>query len=143
MIGMTENVRSFEKALRESEELQQKFQAEMKRVAETEEAKSEAEAVVRAAGALGYGFTVSDYEKACAETQELDAEEMTAATGGDEGDPAFHTDQWCIADYACALALKHNSDRTSKDEMCAKDYRCVFVYHKGGFMKNKDGTPVR
>ena len=79
---MTENVREFEKALREREELRKKFEAEFKRIAEEKSAESDAEAIAKAAQALGYDFTVADMEKAQAEIQELDPEEMGKAAGG-------------------------------------------------------------
>ena len=57
---MTENVRKFEKALREREELRKKFEAEFKRIAEEKSAESDTEAIAKAAQALGYDFTVAD-----------------------------------------------------------------------------------
>ena len=87
---MTENVRKFEKALRESEELQHRLAQELKKIAEENSAESDAEAMAKAAQALGYDFTVADMEKANAETQELDVEEMEQAAGG-----------VCFADYDC------------------------------------------
>ena len=66
---MTENVRTFEKALRESEELQHRLAQELKKIAEEKSAESDAEAMAKAAQALGYDFTVADMEKAHAETQ--------------------------------------------------------------------------
>ena len=61
---MTENVRTFEKALRESEELQHRLAQELKKIAEEKSAESDAEAMAKAAQALGYDFTVADMEKA-------------------------------------------------------------------------------
>ena len=49
---MTENVRQFEKALRESEELRKKFEAEFKRIAEEKSAGNDCEAYVKAAQAV-------------------------------------------------------------------------------------------
>ena len=79
---MTENVRTFEKALRESEELQHRLAEELKKIAEEKSAESDAEAMAKAAQALGYDFTVADMEKANAEAQELAPEEMEQAAGG-------------------------------------------------------------
>ena len=114
---MTENVREFEKALREREELRKKFEAEFKRIAEEKSAESDAEAIAKAAQALGYDFTVADMEKANAETQELDPEEMEQAAGG-----------WCFADYDCYTAWNHDSP-DQPGSACLKDYDCVSVYH--------------
>ena len=114
---MTENVREFEKALREREELRKKFDAEFKRIAEEKSAESDAEAIAKAAQALGYDFTVADMEKAQAEIQELDPEEMGKAAGG-----------WCFADYDCYTAWNHDSP-DQPGSACLKDYDCISVYH--------------
>ncbi len=95
---MTENVRKFEKALRESWELQRRLVEELKKIAGERSASNDAEAMAKAAQALGYDFTVADMEKAHAETQELDPEEMEQAAGG-----------WCFADYDCYTAWNHDS----------------------------------
>lgn len=130
---MTETVRKFKEALQENEELRKQFMEELKRIAAAKEAESDAEAVAKAAMALGYDFTAADYEKANAETQELDADELAAISGGD--------DSFCLVDYACFLALKHNTDRRVKDEACARDYQCVYVYRRGFCMK-REGCSV-
>ena len=54
---MTENVRKFEKALRESKEMQAKLAQELKKIAEEKSALNDAEAMAAAARALGYDFT--------------------------------------------------------------------------------------
>ena len=114
---MTENVRKFEKALRESEELQRRLTKELKKIAEERSASNDAEAMAKAAQALGYDFTVADMEKANAETQELDPEEMEQAAGG-----------WCFADYDCYTAWNHDSP-DQPGSACLKDYDCVSAYH--------------
>ena len=119
---MTENVREFEKALREREELRKKFEAEFKRIAEEKSAESDAEAIAKAAQALGYDFTVADMEKAQAEIQELDPEEMGKAAGG------WTEGSWCFADYACYTAWNHDSP-DQPGSACLKDYDCISVYH--------------
>ena len=114
---MTENVREFEKALREREELRKKFEAEFKRIAKEKSAESDAEAMAKAAHALGYDFTVADMEKANAETQELDPEEMEQAAGG-----------WCFADYDCYTAWNHDSP-DQQGSACFSDYGCITLFH--------------
>ena len=59
---MTENVRKFEKALRESKEMQARLAQELKKIAEEKSALNDAEAMAAAARALGYDFTVADME---------------------------------------------------------------------------------
>ena len=114
---MIENVRKFEADLRGNEELQEKLYEELAKIAKEKSAESDAEAMAKAAHALGYDFTVADMEKANAETQELDPEEMEQAAGG-----------WCFADYDCYTAWNHDSP-DQPGSACLKDYDCVSVYH--------------
>ena len=115
---MTENVRKFEKALRENPELQARLVGELKRIADEKSALNDAEAMVKAAQALGYDFTVADMEKANAETQELDPEEMEQAAGG-----------WCFADYDCYSAWNHDTP-DQQGSACFSDYECITLYHE-------------
>ena len=114
---MTENVRKFEKALRESGELQRRLVEELKKIAGERSASNDAEAMAKAAQALGYDFTVADMEKAHAETQELDSEEMEQAAGG-----------WCFADYDCYTAWNHDSP-DQQGSACFSDYDCITLFH--------------
>lgn len=114
---MTENVRKFEKDLRGNEKLQKKLFEELAKIAKEKSAESDAEAMAKAAHALGYDFTVADMEKANAKTQELDPEEMEQAAGG-----------WCFADYDCYTAWNHDSP-DQPGSACLKDYDCISVYH--------------
>ena len=114
---MIENVRKFEADLRGNEELQEKLYEELVKIAKEKSAESDAEAMAKAAQTLGYDFTVADMEKANAETQELDPEEMEQAAGG-----------WCFADYDCYTAWNHDSP-DQPGSACLKDYDCVSVYH--------------
>ena len=114
---MTENVRKFEKALRESGELQRRLVEELKKIAGERSASNDAEAMAKAAQALGYDFTVADMEKAHAETQELDPGEMEQAAGG-----------WCFADYDCYTAWNHDSP-DQPGSACFSDYDCITLFH--------------
>ena len=114
---MTENVRTFEKELRESEELQHRLAQELKKIAEERSASNDAEAMAKAAQALGYDFTVADMEKANAEAQELAPEEMEQAAGG-----------WCFADYDCYTAWNHDSP-DQQGSACFSDYDCITLFH--------------
>ena len=114
---MTENVRKFEKDLRGNEELQKKLFEELKKITEEKSAESDAEAMAKAARALGYDFTVADMEKANAETQELDPEEMEQAAGG-----------WCFADYDCYTAWNHDTP-DQQGSACFSDYECITLFH--------------
>ena len=68
---------------------------------------------------MGQDVTVSDLEKAQAETQELDSEELDQTAGG-----------WCWADYDCHTAWHHDTpDEEGTD--CFKDHDCITLWeHK-------------
>ncbi len=130
---MIENVRKFEKDLRGNEELQKKLFMELAKIAKEKSVESDAEAMAKAAQTLGYDFTVADMEKAHAETQELDPEEMEHAAGG-----------WCFADYDCYTAWNHDSP-DQPGSACLKDYDCVSAYHNskiGDYLYKKYVDPV-
>ena len=114
---MIENVRKFEKDLRGNEKLQKKLFEELAKIAKEKSAESDAEAMAKAAHALGYDFTVADMEKANAEAQELAPEEMEQAAGG-----------WCFADYDCYTAWNHDSP-DQQGSACFSDYGCITLFH--------------
>ena len=125
---MTENVREFEKALRENEKLRVKFTAEFKRIAEEKSAGNDCEAYVKAAKALGFDLSLADLEKAIAETQELDLEEMGKAAGGLDENGKHDDVGWCIDIYACFTLNNHDTpDREGYP--CLADYDCITIYH--------------
>ena len=128
---MTENVRKFEKALRESGELRRRLAEELKKIAGEGSASNDAEAMAAAARALGYDFTVADMEKANAEAQELDPEEMELAAGG-----------WCFADYDCYTAWNHDTP-DQKGTACFSDYECMTAYHESFAVDALYGTFVK
>ena len=117
---MIENVKKFKKALQEDKELADQFSKELKHIAEEKSACSDAEAFVRAANTLGFDFTLADVERAQAEIQELDPDELEQATGG--------TDSWCVFDFACFTALRHDTP-DQPPYACAKEYICITIYH--------------
>ena len=130
---MTDNVRKFEKDLQGDEELQKKLFEELAKITKEKSAESDAEAMAKAAQALGYDFTVADMEKANAESQELAPEEMEQAAGG-----------WCFADYDCYTAWNHDSP-DQQGSACLKDYDCVSVYHNskiGDYLYETDVKPI-
>ena len=117
---MTENVRKFEKDLRGNEKLQKKLFEELAKIAKEKSAESDAEAMAKAAQALGYDFTVADMEKAQAEIQELDPEEMGKAAGG------WTEGSWCFADYACYTAWNHDSP-DEEGFACFTNHNCLIL----------------
>ena len=115
---MTENVKKFERTLRENRELAHTFTEELRRITEEKSAKSDTEAIVKAANALGFDFTLADMEKAQAETQEIDPDELGQTAGG----------SFCMVNFACFTAMRHDTPDTPANA-CAKDYMCITIYH--------------
>ena len=113
---MIENWKKFEQAIRDDKELAQRYEEELKRIATEKSAGSDDEGFAKAAQALGFDVTVSDIEKARAETQELDPEELDKAAGG-----------WCWGSYDCYTAWHH--DTPDEDgTACFKDHECLLIY---------------
>ena len=116
-----------EKDLNASEELREKFNSEMERIAKSGEAKSDEEVMVKAAAALGYQISLSELEQAQAEMQELDLEEMDAVAGGANDGKGHST--WCVAVWHCHHILLH-TESTSKETKCWEEYLCLMLEHQ-------------
>ena len=93
-----ENIKAFEAALKENKELQETFKAAKKRIAENKEAASDAELLVKAAAEVGFVLTVAEIDRAMAEAQELNDEELEIVSGGGSG--------WCWKDYGCVIIFE-------------------------------------
>ena len=114
---MIDNLKKLEKALRENKELAAKFEAELRRIAREKDAANDGEAFGKAARAVGFDITVADLEKASAEIQELDAEEIEKGAGG-----------WCWADYDCYTAWHHDTENYP-GTACWSDFDCKTAFH--------------
>ena len=120
---MMENVKKLEKALKDDKELAAKFEAELRRIAQEKDAANDGEAIVKAAKAVGFGISMADLEKAHAETQELDPEELGNSAGG-----------WCFANHDCYTAWYHDGpDKEGTD--CFADYDCYTIVHNPELFK--------
>ena len=113
---MIENVKKFEQALQEDKELAKKFADEMRRIVEEKSAGNDAEAIAKAARALGFELTASDLEKAQAESQEIDPEELDLTAGG-----------WCWGSYDCYTAFHHDTPNEEGTD-CFKDHDCALAF---------------
>ncbi|MBR2822194.1 MAG: Nif11-like leader peptide family RiPP precursor [Clostridia bacterium] len=127
---MTENLKKFEEAMKESKALAEKFRVEFKRLITEKIASSDGEAVIKAAKDLGFEVTLADLEKAQAEAQNLDQEELNAVAGGGDDElfaPAkerFET--VCALDYSCHDIFLHNhKHKQGEKEPCWHDYLCM------------------
>ena len=98
----SENLVAFEVALREDKNLQEKFEAAKKRIAENGEASGDADLLVKAASAVGFTFCIADLERNMAQSQELIDDELEIITGG--------IDTWCWRNYGCYLIYKDQKD---------------------------------
>ena len=120
---MIDNLKKLEIALKENKELAAKFEAEILRIAKEKDAANDGEAVVKAAKAVGFDISIADLEKAQAETQELDPEEIESSAGG-----------WCWADYDCYTAFFHDTPN-EEGNACWWDYDCKTVHNPEGTVK--------
>ena len=118
MIKMIEDVKKLENALQEDKELVAKYEAELRRIAKEKDAANGGEALVKAAKAVGFEITVADLEKASAETQELDPEEIESSAGG----------SWCFASYDCYTAWHHDGPE-EKGTDCLYNYDCIAYWN--------------
>ena len=84
-MGKSEELQRLERDLKEQPELREKLEAEIKRIAETKEAESDGEAMVKAAAALGYTITPEELDRSAVDLEKLDDDELDAAGGGDSG----------------------------------------------------------
>ena len=110
-MSKSENIKAFEAALKESKELQEKFETAKKRIAENKDAASDSEMLVKAAAEVGYTISVAEVERAFAQNQELSDEELDKVAGG------------CI--YC----------------MCWMDYGCFLLYKTSRLPSNEEATP--
>ena len=95
-MSKSENILAFEAALKENNELQEKFTAAKKRITEAKEVASDSEMLVKAAAEIGFTLTVAEVERVIAEKQELSDEDLAKVSGGE-----FHLENWCLLDYNC------------------------------------------
>ena len=126
-MSKSENILAFEAALKESKELQEKYAAAQKRISEAKEASSDGELIVKAAAEIGFTLTVAELERALAQVEELNEEELGNVSGG-----AATAEALCLYDYYCYTAYMHDNDG-KKDRPCWSDYYCVAIsnYEEG------------
>ena len=110
-MSKSENIKAFEAALKENKDLQDKFVAAKKRIVENKEAAGDIEMLVMAAAEVGFTLSAAEVERAIAENQELNDEELERVTGG------------CI--YC----------------MCWMDYGCFLLYKTSRLPSNEEATP--
>ena len=131
---MNEAKRKIEEALRRDPKQLEKLDTEMSRLVKPDTGIASEEAFIRAIKTvLGVDISLSDLDRAKAEAEELDPEELEEAAGGGKGGSDIENFNWCMADYACFAAVKHDTNSGSHEEACWKDYICSFIYQDGIF----------
>ena len=111
-----------------SQEFREKLEAEFKRVAAAKDAESDGEAMAKAASALGYTISAEDLERAAAEMEAVDDDELDGVAGGEVGQDEHGNDLWCVVTWHCYTAFRH-TETENKAAACFKDYLCPFAYH--------------
>ena len=100
------------------------MKAEIKRVVEAKEAKSDGEAMVKAAAAMGYTIAIEELERASAELESMEEDELDSVTGAGE-DEHGHSN-WCVVGWHCYEVFLH-TETTSHDVACAADHSCIYL----------------
>lgn len=127
---MNDRLKKLEQALRADKNLADQFTAQLKQIGEEQSAQNDAEAYAKAANALGFELTAADLEKAAAEAQQLDMEEVDSLSGG------VGEEEWCLFDYACYATWKHPKHKDGDLEPCWSDYGCITVRHHCAYEAN-------
>ncbi len=103
---------------------------------------NDAEAISLAAAAAGLEITPEEVERAMAEAQELDEEELKKIGAGDAmcdkaymcgdlflpGEDEKGHDNFCVVGWHCFDVFLH-TEATKHDEACFADYICAVIYH--------------
>ena len=146
MIEKSEGIKKFEEALSVDENLRNKYEAALKKIADEKLAGSDGEAMVKVAKELGFEINIDEMERYFAAIQELDDEELDNAAGVSEehrgpdgaqkcddfiGKAGSSKDEYghygiCLAVWHCATAFLH-TETDSKKVMCWSDYLCVAI----------------
>jgi hypothetical protein len=137
MTQKSEEMQRMERDLNEQAELREKLDAEIKRIAEAGEAECDGEAMVKAAAAMGYTLTLEELERAAADLEKLDDDELETAGGKFSGPveqyrrPEIKDDekghaQFCAMTWHCFTAFMH-TETQSKNVACWENYSCYFV----------------
>ena len=122
-MSKSENVKAFEAALKDNKDLQEKYEAALKRIVENKEATGDGETLAKAAAEVGFSLTMADLERKQAENEELSDDDLEMVSGG--ADTRYETACW--SNYHCQL--NHKFDGTGTDIVCMLDYLCSYVYH--------------
>ena len=111
-MGNSDNLLKFEEALRNDPEKKKKYDEIIKRIVEEKSAKNDGEAVVKAAGELGFDVSQEEVEHSLIEKQEVEDDALDQVAGG----------KWCPGkNYNCALIYHHSG--CSNNSTCTVNER--------------------
>ncbi len=111
-MGKSDNIIKFEEVLK-AKDKREAYEAALKKIVEEKSAKSDGEAIQKAAKVLGFDLSREDLERSYAAKQDMDDDELDAVAGG-----------VCVYDHSCFTAWKHD-----EDDACLYDYYCITVAH--------------
>ena len=117
-MSKSKNVLAFEAALKENEELREKFVAAQQRIAEENEDVGDGEILVRSAAEVGFTLTMEELERAMAQSQELDDDELERVSGG----VGIFDRDWCWVEYLCNAFYNNRNKNGSRTRVCLKGY---------------------
>lgn len=120
-MSKSENILAFEAALKESKELREKYEAALKRIAESKEASCDGEVMTKAAAEVGFTLSMAELERAMAQAQELSEEDLAQVSGGANEKEEW---VWCLDIFYCFAALVHGDGDSGA--ACWSDYHCIW-----------------
>lgn len=125
-----DELKRFEADLAASDELRAKFDEACKSIVESGSAGSDGEVLSKAAGELGYAVNVADFERAVADAQETDDEELSEVVGGVGFMPVSKSredehghDVGCLIGWHCYVTMLHTATNSTQVR-CLKNYVC-------------------
>lgn len=119
-MGAVKDFKQFDSDMAASQELVEQYNQITRRIIEEKSADSDADIAIKAAAELGYTITVADLERARAQSESMDVDEMEAVAGGVEV---------CWKDYTCVVAYETvTKDDDGHDFMCVASWHCLTAF---------------
>ncbi|MGN0693045.1 MAG: Nif11-like leader peptide family RiPP precursor [Oscillospiraceae bacterium] len=140
----SEEMKRLETELEKDENLRKALEENCRRIAESGEAKSDGEVMVKAAAELGFSITIEDLERAKAASEELSDDEMDKIAGGTSYEDDKGHDNSCFSLWHCFTITCHSETTTHQEncwsnyyEYCWSDYLCSQAYKcRAGILYN-------
>ena len=144
-MGISNELERFNNDIAANKETAAKFEEALKKIVEEKSADSDSDAIVKAAGELGYRFTAADMERSYAERQELDLGEMEQVAGG-KNNPNDTDKGSCWVDYYCLVSFNTTvpDDADGHSDWCSGvAWHCYTAFlHTNPSQKDKDDTQM-